>query len=137
MSNTLSSVHLFDERAKLVMAQFEHKSYLTIRDILAAVSRGISVARSLVQEMEAQGMLHIITAGGRRIYLKDAPTPGAFAEHPFPVRPRAENPLPMQFLRSSADRRGNTIFDECRRNSAMYQLQSVFNQRLAARQLAN
>ncbi|PLR29813.1 hypothetical protein CYR55_22615 [Chimaeribacter californicus] len=124
MSNTFSSIHLFNERAAMVLASFEEKRYLNIREICTAIGRGISVARSLVQEMVAQGMLHIVTVGCFRFYFREKPAPSELPVNASVPRER-EEVSPMRFLRSPAERTGNTVFDECRRNSGMYRLMAT------------
>lgn len=132
MNTTFSTIQLYAERSALVVAELESRPYLTIHDVIAVIGKGISVARQLVREMEASGQLVIVAQGWRRLYFRHQPAPDEMPEREIQPRPRQEKPT-MIFLRSAADRRGNTRCDECRSADRLHQ---QLNRLLPVRQQA-
>jgi len=132
MSTTLSAVQLYTERSALVVSELERRPYLTIHDVMASIGKSISIARQLVREMEATGQLVIVAQGWRRFYYRHPPTPDQMPKREMESRPRLEKPT-MVFLRSGADRYGNTRCEECRCADGMHQ---QLNRLLSVRQQA-
>jgi len=132
MSTTLSAVQLYAERSALVASELERRPYLTIHDVMATIGKSISIARQLVREMEASGQLVIVAQGWRRFYYRHPPTPEQLPKREIELRPRPEKPT-MVFLRSGADRHGNTRCDECRSADSVHQqLNRLLSVRLQA-----
>ena len=115
MSNTLSAIHLYSERVRLVDAAMDKKGYLDIGGVMEAIGKSDSVARILVREMEAAGDLVIVVHGYRRLYFREQPAPEQLP--PRATKPKREREEKGGFvmLRNPEERRGNTRVDECRK----------------------